>query len=213
MSEKTTLKISKPFGPTLGFANIPESLIYKINNFIDNEVVGREKKIIELDAGSDLVGQVTQEIKLPPEIIKGELYEFLYKATKAYIKLSINKEISRFDLLSTWVVRQFENEYNPLHFHAGHISGVGYLKIPENFGEITHKQKPSTHGNINFVHGSKQFLSNGYVSQKPRIGDFYFFPHYLYHSVNPFYGSGERRSISFNALINDEIYKVYGLDN
>ena len=29
------------------------------------------------------------------------------------------------------------------------------------------------------------------------------------HSVKPFYGEGERRSISFNALIDKDIYDVY----
>ena len=212
MNDESTLNISRPFGPTLGLANMPSSIIIKINQFIDLEVINQEKKIAELDAGSDLVGQVTQEIKLPPEIIKGDLFDFLFKATKAYVKLSIKKEISHFELLNTWVVRQFENEYNPIHFHAGHISGAGYLKLPDTFGDTIQKNKYNSHGSINFIHGTKQFLSNGYVSQKPKVGDFYFFPHYLYHSVNPFYGEGERRSISFNARIDDKIYKVYGLD-
>ena len=106
-----------------------------------------------------------------------------------------------------------KNEYNPIHFHSGHISGAGYLMVPDDFGKTIQKEKHNTHGFINFIHGSKQFLSSGYVSQKPRVGDFYFFPHYLYHSVNPFYGKGERRSISFNARIDEAIYKVYGVDS
>ena len=45
---------------------------------------------------------------------------------------------------------------------------------------------------------------------KPKVGDFYFFPHYLMHAVYPFQGTNEeRRSISFNALIDNEIYDVY----
>jgi hypothetical protein len=212
MNNDSVLNISRPFGPSLGLANMPTSIINKINNFIDEEIINEKKRIDELDAGKDLVGQVTQEIKLPNEIIEGELFDFLYKATKAYIKLSINKEISNFELLNTWIVRQFENEYNPIHFHSGHISGAGYLKLPENFGLTKQKNKFNHHGSINFIHGSKQFLSSGYVSQKPKVGDFYFFPHYLYHSVNPFYGDGERRSISFNARIDEAIYKVYGQD-
>ena len=39
--------------------------------------------------------------------------------------------------------------------------------------------------------------------------DFYIFPHYLFHSVNPFIGSGERRSLSFNAKIDEEIFSVH----
>ena len=62
---------------------------------------------------------------------------------------------------------------------------------------------------INQLGGVRQFMNNGHISYKPKIGDFYIFPNYLYHSVNPFFGPGERRSISFNALIDDKIYNVY----
>ena len=213
MNTESHLKIIRPFGPSLAIINIPNALIEKINNFVDSQIVDNKEKSTELDAGPDLVGQVTQEIKLPKEIIDHGLYEFLYKSTEAYIKLSINKNIKKFEILSAWVVRQFQNEYNPIHFHSGHISGAGYLMVPNDLGDTIQKEKINTHGSINFHHGSKQFMSGGYLSKKPKVGDFYLFPHYLYHSVNPFYGDGERRSLSFNAKIDEEIYQVYGLDS
>ena len=43
--------------------------------------------------------------------------------------------------MSTWIVRQFENDYNPVHVHKGHISGVGYLKVPKNLGEYEQQNK------------------------------------------------------------------------
>ena len=212
MSNDSHLKIIRPFGPSLAVVNIPEFLIKKLNDFIDSEIANSKEKASQLDAGQNLVGQVSQEINIPKKIIDEGLYDFLYQSTKAYVKLSINKDINRFNLLNTWIVRQFQNEYNPIHFHSGHISGAGYLMVPDNLGETIQKDKVNTHGNINFHHGSKQFMSGGYVSKKPNIGDFYLFPHYLYHSVNPFYGEGERRSLSFNAKIDDEIYQVYGIE-
>ena len=210
MKTESYLKIVRPFGPSLGIVTMPKNLIDIINNFVDTQVVNNKTKAEELDAGPELVGQVTQEINLPKEIIEGNLYDFLFQSTKAYIKLSINKEVNKFELLSAWVVRQFKNEYNPIHFHSGHISGAGYLKVPNNFGDTIQDQKVNTHGSINFHHGSKQFMSSGYLSKKPKVGDFYLFPHYLYHSVNPFYSEGERRSLSFNAKVDDDIYQVYG---
>ena len=212
MSNDSHLKIIRPFGPSLAVVNIPEFLIKKLNDFIDSEIANSKEKASQLDAGQNLVGQVSQEINIPKKIIEEGLYDFLYQSTKAYVKLSINKDINKFNLLNTWIVRQFQNEYNPIHFHSGHISGAGYLMVPDNLGETIQKDKVNTHGNINFHHGSKQFMSGGYVSKKPNIGDFYLFPHYLYHSVNPFYGEGERRSLSFNAKIDDEIYQVYGIE-
>ena len=43
----------------------------------------------------------------------------------------------------------------------------------------------------------------------PEVGHFYLFPNYLMHTVYPFNEEGERRSISFNAKIDSEIYDVY----
>jgi len=209
---ESVFKISRPFGPSLGLTIMPNSLINKINKFIDDEIDGSINKNLELDHGPKLAGQVNQEIKLPEQIIKGEYLNFLTVFTKAYIKQSINKEITRFELIASWVVRQFENEYNPPHYHGGHISGAGYLKLPENFGVSKQESKKTNpHGNINFIHGTKQFLSNAIVDEKPKVGNYYIFPNYLYHSVNPFYGEGERRSVSFNAYIDDDIYNVYSL--
>jgi len=45
---------------------------------------------------------------------------------------------------------------------------------------------------------------------KPKVGEFYFFPHYLMHVVYPFNSSDEeRRSISFNAQVDDSVFNVF----
>ena len=45
----------------------------------------------------------------------------------------------------------------------------------------------------------------------PKVGDFYFFPHYLMHLVYPFSGTeDERRSISFNATVDQKVFNVFG---
>ena len=58
------------------------------------------------------------------------------------------------------------------------------------------------------------FLSESTFNIEPKVGDFYFFPHYLMHTVYPFSDSDEeRRSISFNANIDADIYKVVTAQN
>ena len=209
MQDRNKLDILKPFGPSIGVTNLPASLIEKINNFID-DVVKSEEKSKELDMGKNLAGEVTQEISLPDEIIKDDLYNFLNKAVKIYIEHITEKKVTQFNLIKVWVVRQFQNEYNPVHWHNGHISGAGYLKLPNDYGLSKHPEKKENfNGNINFVHGTRQFLSNSIITNKPEIGKMFIFPNYLMHSVNPFYGEGERRSISFNANIDQKIYDVY----
>ena len=57
------------------------------------------------------------------------------------------------------------------------------------------------------------FLSNSLFKVTPKVGEFYFFPNYLMHTVYPFKDSNEeRRSISFNADIDENVYNVYGKD-
>ena len=66
-------------------------------------------------------------------------------------------------------------------------------------------------GKLQLVHGTKMFLSPSTFTITSKIGEFYFFPNYLMHSVYPFINSKEeRRSISFNAYIDEKSYNVYG---
>ena len=126
---KTSYELYRPFGPPLGKFKIPPSIVKKINDFVDFAVIDKVKAK-ELDVGSGLAGQVTQELALPEEIIQGELVKLFSSFTSDYINGSLGVQIKNFSLLQCWVVRQFKNEYNPVHWHTGHISGAGWLKLP-----------------------------------------------------------------------------------
>ena len=71
------------------------------------------------------------------------------------------------------------------------------------FGKNVQSNKNSnSNGKLELIHGSKMFLCDSRISITPKVGDFYFFPNYLMHTVFPFKDSDEeRRSISFNAQI------------
>ena len=207
------IEILKPFGPTIAKVIIPKNMITELNNYIDS-IISDEKKSSELDHGRQLVGEVKQEFKLEIDFMnKIGWTNFLSNAVANWIYKSTGKKITKFGLIATWVVRQFKNEYNPVHWHNGHISGAGYLKVPKNFGDHVQKEKKinkNKNGCLELIHGSRMFLSNSAINFKPEVGNFYLFPHYLMHSVYPFYDSDEeRRSISFNANIDNIIYDVY----
>ena len=51
------------------------------------------------------------------------------------------------------------------------------------------------------------FLCQSNVKITPKVGDFYLFPHYMMHNVYPFKGHGERRSMSFNVSIDEDIFE------
>ena len=87
------------------------------------------------------------------------------------------------------------------------------MKVPKDFGTTVQKGKKNFNGNISFIHGSRNFNCLSNFEVKPQLGDFYIFPNYMMHTVYPFSDSDEeRRSISFNAIIDDNIYDVYGGD-
>jgi hypothetical protein len=138
--------------------------------------------------------------------------DFLAQSASKWIELQTEKKITKFELIESWIVRQFKNEYNPVHWHSGHLSGAGFLKIPSSFGNFLQKKDSMEYpgGSLELIHGSKAFLSNAKYRITPKVGDFYFFPNYLMHTVYPFKDSDdERRSISFNAKIDDGIYNDY----
>ena len=209
MGEKVEIQLFKPFGPPIGKFEMEIDLVNKINNYVD-ELIKDKEKTSKLDAGENLAGQVNQEISFEKSFCEKFITPTLIKNITAYIFASTKKKISKCSFRDIWVVRQYRDEYNPVHYHSGHISGVGYLKLPENFGESAQKNKiDNPNGKLEFIHGSKMFLSESNIRITPKIGNFYMFPHYMMHNVYPFKSDGERRSISFNADIDEDIFNVY----
>ena len=212
MTNDNRYEVLRPFGPSVARFTMPAELINTLNEYTD-KIISDEKKSKDQDAGNKLAGQVTQEFDLDKKfIVSSGLLKFLGNSTTNWIKHSSSMEITKFNILASWVVRQFKNEYNPTHWHSGHISGVGYLKVPKTLGKTVQANKNTNlNGQLQLIHGSRQFLSQSTIDIVPKVGDFYFFPNYLMHTVYPFNGSKEeRRSISFNADIDQNIYDVYG---
>ena len=200
------MKILSPFGPKIAILKIPKNLINKINKEVDKILIDK-KKLKKSDYSDKLVGQVKQEIKLSSNFVKKNLLKFIGDSVKKYINKSSKKNVKKITLRNMWVVRQFKNEYNPIHFHSGNISGVGYLKIPKNITKSRKRLK--TNGTIDFVHGSKSFLNNSLFNHNPKVGDLILFPNYLMHTAYPFKREGERRSFSFNIDIDKKTFDVF----
>ena len=200
------MKILNPFGPKIAIIKIPKIIINKINHEVD-KILNNKKRLRKSDYSNKLVGQVQQEIQLDKNFIQKNLLNFIGSNVKKYIKKSINKNTKKITLRNLWVVRQFKNEYNPIHFHSGNISGVGYLKIPKNITKSRKRLK--TNGTIDFIHGSKSFLNNSLFNHNPKVGDMILFPNYLMHTAYPFKREGERRSFSFNIDIDKKTFDVF----
>ena len=199
------MKVLSPFGPKIASLKLSGNSIRKINIEVD-KIISKKNLLKKLDYSNKLVGQVKQEFQLPKIFIKKNLEKILYKAVKDYIFKSLGKKISKIKIKNFWIVRQFNDEYNPVHFHDGHISGVGYLKIPKFSKNKKHTQ---IDGSIDFINGNKMLLSECIFNHQPKVGDMILFPHYLMHTAYPFKTKGERRSFSFNLEIDKKIANVF----
>ena len=200
------LKVLTPFGPRIARLKFPHSVIKKINLEVDR-IVKQKRLIKKYGYSKNLVGQVKQEIQLPSIFIKKNIYKHISSSIEEYIKASTGKLTKKIKIINFWVVRQYANEYNPVHYHDGHVSGVGYLKLPRLLNKD--KKKLETNGSIDFINGSKMFLSNSIFNHNPKIGDVILFPNYLMHTAYPFSVEGERRSFSFNVEIDSNIANVF----
>tara|TARA_E500000331_G_C16960329_1_gene584643 strand:+ start:37 stop:627 length:591 start_codon:yes stop_codon:yes gene_type:complete len=192
------MKNIKPFGPSIGKTKISNKFFDKLNKEFNNK--SKSKKI---DYSSKLASQIKNEIKISNKFIKRNLEKELKINIKKFLSNEKVKNIKEIKILNLWVVRQFKGEYNPIHYHEGDLSGVGYLKLPKNMinNKLLKNKKLKTNGTIDFINGQKGFLSKSIYNVVPKIRELIIFPNYLMHTAYPFNIEGERRSFSFNVEI------------
>mgnify|MGYP003340216308 FL=1 len=103
-----------------------------------------------------------------------------------------------------WVNVNSTSGYNTLHHHGviTPLSGVFYIKVPENSGDIvfhrpTHLCGSTFYRNISDeFHGENKTMPEYRIT--PKEGMIVLFPSYLWHLVEPNTSGGDRISISFN---------------
>ena len=192
------MKNIKPFGPSIGKTKISKKFLDILNKEIDNKVLTKKN-----DYSSILASQIKKEIKISNNFIKKNLEREINKNIKDFLKNEKIKKVKDIKILNLWVVSQFKDEYNPIHYHDGDISGVGYLKVPKNMtkNKLLKNKKDKTNGTIDFINGQRGFLSRSIFNIVPKERDLIIFPNYLMHTAYPFNINAERRSFSFNAKI------------
>tara|TARA_Y100001970_G_C13781062_1_gene625392 strand:- start:237 stop:674 length:438 start_codon:yes stop_codon:yes gene_type:complete len=115
-----------------------------------------------------------------------------------------------------WTVHSYEGDYNPLHDHdvsydekCMAFSVILYCKVPPQIVELgkstnLYSNGGATDGCTYFTWGANTFADHLQLKPKqdryvvPEEGKFLIFPSWLKHSVAPFYGEGERRTLSAN---------------
>ena len=191
----------KPFGPTIGKTKISKRFFEKLNKEFESKSNSRK-----VDYSSKLASQIKNEIKISNNFIKKNLEKEIKTNIRNFLLKEKIKDIKDIKILNLWVVSQFKGEYNPIHYHEGDLSGVGYLKLPKGMtnNKMVKNKKLKTNGTIDFINGQRGFLSKSIYNVLPKVKDLLIFPNYLMHTAYPFNIEGERRSFSFNIKI---IYK------
>jgi hypothetical protein len=207
-NKDTKFQLTSPFGPKVALIQIPEEILKKLIKLSDQILEDPNR----VDWGGNLVGQVAEE----PWVSNKQLEEigvlsYLHNLLYNYVWNSLAqsgmepKELN-VHLDHMWMVSQHENEYNPIHFHTYcDLSSVIWLKIPEMDDRSVNGRLPGykqqRDGMIEFVYKTAcpGGLERGSMSFLPEPGQFAIFPSNLLHTVYPFKGSGERRSLAFNS--------------
>jgi len=192
------MKTFRAFGPTIGKGKLSKGFINVINSQIEKSTISKNN-----DYSSKLASQIKNEIRLSNSFVSKKLSKELIKNIKNYLKDSEIDKIKEIKIINLWVVKQLKNEYNPIHYHDGQLSGVGYLKIPKNMNDnkMVMNKKIKTNGTIDFINGQRSFLSKSIYNLNPKVGDLMLFPNYLMHTAYPFNIDAERISFSFNVKI------------
>jgi uncharacterized protein (TIGR02466 family) len=193
-----------PFGPRILSVMLPENIIQRINDLGDNQ-----------QNSTNMDGRLAGIIKDEPELTDEEMdsigikqifmdigHQYVHTILSDKHHIDYNADDYKIDMkfVGGWIVNQKENEYNPVHAHSNcNISSVLYLKVPE-FKPRGYTGKKNIDGYIEFINSTvdSSNLSAGSYLVKPEVGKLLMFPSTLLHTVYPFQGPDERRSLAFN---------------
>jgi len=204
-------------------AEFPDEFVDVINKHIDENVIPKDE-----DYSSMLVGQINRNIKSKQlafsledefgETFKNNINGIASNLIKNPTGYNLPLDV---DCFEAWTVHSYEGDYNPMHSHgvqtqAG-LSMILYLKVPECISE---KPEPLTNG-LQYASGAidgytglisstnssedlNRLKLNGQHYVKPKKGLCLLFPSWLQHCVMPFFGEGERRTMSANFNLVDK---------
>ena len=212
--KNTDFNLMKPFGPDMGLFQIPSEVLGKLIDLTDKILKDKDR----VDWGTHLVGQVKEEPWVSNKQLKEiGVFDYLQNMLYNYVWNSLARAQHDVDKLEVtldhmWVVSQYENEYNPIHFHTYcDLSSVLWLKMPAMDQRAKNGKLPEykvqRDGMIEFVYKTAcpGGLEKGSISFGPTPGKLAIFPSNLLHTVYPFQGPGERRSVAFNSHWNAKL--------
>ena len=131
----TNFNVEKHFGPFFASAMLPQDATDALLKMSDELL---SNKLSE-SHGQSLAGVIDKEIRVyKSDIVKAGVDQLIESCVRSYVLHSAKNhgffnETHIFESMinSAWIVSQYENEYNPIHFHTYcDLSSVLYLKVP-----------------------------------------------------------------------------------
>ena len=224
--ERVSLKINQIPAITFLEGNLPRTMLDELNAHVDEQRDNLEDFSGNL-VGQIKQHERSQQLSLDRtnSIVKG-LVNLFGSAGRVFLK-SYDNQIpteggadafykAPIDCFSMWTVHSYEGDYNPLHDHdvsygerCMAFSVILYCKVPPQILELgkstnLYHNGGATDGCTYFTWGTNTFSDHLQLKPKqdryvvPEEGKFLIFPSWLKHSVAPFYGEGERRTLSAN---------------
>jgi hypothetical protein len=215
-SEEITCKIITKPALHIIEARLPLDLIDHVNAYIDTV---RDRA--ENYAG-ELVGQIKRnprsaQLKLNlADQVPAMLARVIAQVGRQYVGIfGLPAEVIPNDM---WTIHSYEGDYNPMHDHGANssvgLSSIVYLMVPPVIAAKPDVESGSTpdlmhssgacDGFTQFIWGTHGVTDQGLLRLptqqfiKPEVGKLMVFPNWLLHSVQPFFGEGERRTLSCN---------------
>ena len=204
-------EIIRPFGPTIYHGKLRKDEVEYLQGVAKDTATARN------NVGFDLAGNIKEQLG----IVVKDMDRFNYVITphiKNYVKydderlrshlIKDNNSVRDYDHIEftlgsgPWINFQTANEFNPMHSHAGMISSVVYIDVPEEIAkeEYTKDTNMNCPGQIEFMYGPDVVGANGTHKIVPKTGDFLLFHAGLKHTVYPFKSDVTRISMSFNVM-------------
>ena len=200
-------KVLLPFGPSIyhSTASLNEQRLLK--------AIAESTKINNQSNGKNLAGNIKSQLNVScNEIQSSQFLKFIDVHIKQYVRekmarikenlissSNIDTSVNTVDYdlgPGPWINYQRQHEFNPLHKHAGALSGICMIDVPiEISQEITNIPLDS---NMRCP-GQLEFQSNNTTHKiVPKTGDIFLFDADLNHQVYPFVSDVVRITMSFN---------------
>ena len=198
--------------------NLPDQVVTTLNDYLDTL---RQDKMRE-SAADSLVGQIHQGEQLKMDYQDASLTPFVRiveSLSTAYLRHFVEQTKSplrpkKISMDKLWSVHSFEGDYHPIHDHLTPaqmgISFTTWTMVPKQIMKKDDQQinlyesSGAIDGFINFTYGLNQTSDperlrpsqSRYIMPEP--GKLLLFPSWMQHTVYPFFGEGERRTVAGN---------------